>query len=69
MWRFLHRQFTYFTWGFAVALIGCIAYAVGVSELAKYAAISAAAGLVVSIVIFFLERRFPEQSPPPPVEQ
>lgn len=65
MWSFLHRQFTYFSWGFAVALAACIAYAVGVSDLVKYGIISAVAGVLVSVGIFVLERRFPERPEPP----
>ncbi len=68
MWKFLHRQFTYFSWGFALAMAACIAYAVGVSDLLKYLVISAVVGVVVSIGLFMLERRFPEQTSTAPDE-
>ncbi len=62
MWHFLRKQFTYFSWGFAIALVACVAYELGLSDLVKYVIISAAVGVVVSVGLFFLERRFPEQA-------
>jgi hypothetical protein len=62
MWHFLRRQLTYFSWGFAIAMAACVAYAVGVSDLVKYVVISAAVGVAVSVGLFLLERRFPDQT-------
>lgn len=60
MWRFFRRQATYFVWGFAIALVAIVAYDVGVSDLVKYVVTAAIVGLVVSVVLFFLERQFPD---------
>jgi hypothetical protein len=65
MWSFFRRQTYYFLWGFAIALVICVAYDVGVDQLVKYAIISAIVGAVLSIGIFFLERRFPDRTPTP----
>lgn len=62
MWHFLRRQATYFVWGFAIALVICVAYALGTSDLIKYIVISAIVGVVVSVGLFFLERQFPEET-------
>ena len=68
MWHFLKRQFTYFSWGFAIAMTVSIAYELGLSDLVKYVVISAVVGVVVSIGLFMLERRFPEQTSTAPDE-
>ena len=60
MWRFFRRQATYFSWGFAIALAAIVAWDVGVSDLVRYALTAAVVGIVVSVGIFFLERRFPD---------
>ncbi len=64
MRSFFRRQLTYFIWGFAVALLIVIAVDVGFGRLVNYAAIAAAAGVVVSAIIFMLGRRFPDSKPP-----
>lgn len=64
MRSFFRRQLTYFIWGFAVSLLIIVAMKIGFGELVNYAAISAAVGVVVSGVIFMLERRFPDTKPP-----
>ncbi len=64
MRNFFRRQFTYFTWGFALALLIIVAADLGFDQLMIYAAIAAAAGVVVSAIIFLLERRFPDNRPP-----
>ncbi|MEO9255661.1 MAG: hypothetical protein ABI305_08985 [Tepidiformaceae bacterium] len=61
MWAFFRRQTYYFLWGFTIALVACVAYAVGLSDLVKYIIISGLVGIIVSLIIFFLERRFPEK--------
>lgn len=63
MRRFFRRQITYFVWGFAAALLVIIAIDVGFGRLVNYAAIAAAAGVVVSAIIFMLDRRFPDDTP------
>jgi uncharacterized membrane protein len=68
MWKFLRRQFTYFSWGFAIAMAVSFAYALGLSDLVKYAAISAIVGVAVTVGLFFLERRFPERADAAPEE-
>jgi hypothetical protein len=60
MWTFFRRQSYYFLWGFAITLAICVAYALGLDDLIKYVVISAIAGVVVSLIIFLLERRFPD---------
>ncbi len=66
MWSFFRRQTFYFIWGFAISLAAIVAWRVGVSDLVNYAAISAGVGIVVSAAIFFLERKFPDNTPNPP---
>ncbi len=63
MRRFFRRQTTYFIWGFAVALLVITAFDIGVGQLTLYAGISAVAGVVVSAIVFMLERRFPDNTP------
>jgi hypothetical protein len=61
MWTFFRRQTYFFLWGFAIAMIACVAYAVGLDDLIKYIVISALVGVIVSLIIFVLERRFPDR--------
>lgn len=61
MRSFFRRQTTYFIWGFAAALLIITAFDIGIAQLTLYAAYSAAAGVVLSAVIFILERRFPDR--------
>lgn len=63
MWAFFRRQTYFFLLGFVVALMACVAYAVGLNDLVRYIIISAAVGIVFSLLIFFLERRFPDRPP------
>ncbi|MBA4179568.1 MAG: hypothetical protein C0506_03175 [Anaerolinea sp.] len=62
MWAFFRRQTFYFIWGFAISLAVIVAWKVGVSDLLNYAMISAVVGVVVSATIFFLERKFPNNT-------
>lgn len=64
MRSFFRRQLTYFIWGFAAALLVITAIDIGFGRLVNYAAIAAAAGVVVSTIIFMLGRRFPDNKPP-----
>lgn len=64
MWTFFRRQTFYFIWGFAISLAVIVAWKVGVSDLVNYAIISAVVGVVVSVGIFLLERRFPDTGAP-----
>jgi hypothetical protein len=63
MRSFFRRQTTYFVWGFAIALVITIAVDRGLDTLVRYFLIAAAAGVVVSVAIYFLERRFPDRDP------
>lgn len=60
MRTFFRRQTTYFVWGFAIALVITIAVDRGIDTLVRYFLIAAVAGAVVSAVVYFLERRFPD---------
>lgn len=62
MWAFFRRQTFYFIWGFAISLAVIVAWKVGVSDLLNYAMISAVVGVAVSAAIFFLERKFPNNT-------
>ncbi len=64
MRSFFRRQVSYFVWGFAAAMVVIVAIDVGFGRLVNYAAIAAVVGVIVSAVIFMLERRFPDNSPP-----
>ena len=64
MRSFFRRQLTYFIWGFAAALLIIIAIDIGFGRLVNYAAIAAAAGVVVSAIVFMLGRRFPDSKTP-----
>ena len=65
MRTFFRRQATHFMWGFTLALAFIVAWDLGVDPLIRYAAISAAVGVVVAGAVFFLERRFPDKPSTP----
>ena len=65
MRTFFRRQATHFMWGFTLALLGTVAWDLGLDKLGRYAAISAAVGVVVAAGVFFLERRFPDKPATP----
>ena len=45
-------------------MVVIVAIDVGFGRLVNYAAIAAVVGVIVSAVIFMLERRFPDNPPP-----
>lgn len=61
MWTFLRRQLRYFTVGFIVTFIVTLFIRFDANDVILALAIGAAGGLLVSIVIFVLERRFPDE--------
>lgn len=61
MWSFLRRQFTYGLVGFVIAFIIYLFIQFDTSEVVNGLLISLAAGIVLMVVLFFLERRFPER--------
>jgi ABC-type nitrate/sulfonate/bicarbonate transport system permease component len=64
MWSFLRRQFLYFLTGFVVAFVIYIFARFDSDKVLLGVLISALVGLVVSAVIMYLERKFPERRPP-----
>jgi cell division protein FtsW (lipid II flippase) len=66
MWSFLRRQLLYFLVGFVITFVIYLFVEWEADKVVTGAAIAIAGGIVLSLGLFFLERRFPEQTPPPP---
>jgi hypothetical protein len=66
MWSFLRRQFLYFLVGFVATFVIYLFVRFDADKVLLGVAIGAVGGIVLAIVLFALERRFPEQVPPPP---
>ena len=61
MWSFLRRQGGYFLVGFVIAFVIYLMFKLDRNELITGLVIGAAAGIVLSGALFWLERRFPEK--------
>ena len=64
MWTFLARQFRIFALGFIVAAAITLYFRVGTADLLITLAVGAAAGVLLTIGLSWLERRFPDETPP-----
>lgn len=60
MWGFFRRSTLYFLIGFIVAFVIFLFFKLSNGELMAGLAIGAVSGVVVTIAIFVLERRFPD---------
>ena len=61
MWTFLRRLLRFFTIGFIVTFIVTLFVQFDADDVILALVIGAAGGVVVALVLFFLERRFPDQ--------
>lgn len=67
MWAFVRRQALYFLVGFVIAFVIYLFIQFNNDDVLLGLAISAVAGIVVSALLWWLERRF-EEKPAPPAE-
>jgi membrane associated rhomboid family serine protease len=65
MWRFLRREFLYFLVGFVATFVVYLFIRFDADKVLLGVAIGAIGGILLAILIFVLERRFPERIPPP----
>jgi mannose/fructose/N-acetylgalactosamine-specific phosphotransferase system component IIC len=63
MWSFLRRQFLYFLIGFVLTFVIYLFVRFDADKVLLGVAIGAVGGILAAIVLFALERRFPEQTP------
>ncbi len=63
MWSFLRWQSLYFFIGFTATFLVYLFIKIGSKDVLWGMACGAIGGLVLSAVIFFLERRFPDRGP------
>jgi hypothetical protein len=61
MWSFLHRQGLYFLIGFVATFLVYLFIKIGSKDVLWGMAFGAIGGVVLSTIIFFLERKFPER--------
>ncbi len=66
MWTFLKRRLLWFLIGFVAVFLGYLFVRYNVDAIILGMFIGSAGGATVSLVVFFLERRFPDD--PAPVE-
>jgi predicted membrane channel-forming protein YqfA (hemolysin III family) len=64
MWTALRRFWHYFLLGFLIVFVVYLYFRLDQGELIVGLLLGAAGGLVLSLGIFALERRFPERPPP-----
>ncbi|MCA9821765.1 MAG: hypothetical protein R3C29_10440 [Dehalococcoidia bacterium] len=64
MWSFLRRQFLYFLVGFVITFVIYLFVRFDADRVILGVGIGAIGGMAVAVVLFMLERRFPEQAPP-----
>jgi hypothetical protein len=65
MWTFLRKQALYFLVGFVITFVIYLFVRFDADKVLLGVSIGALGGVGLSIVLFMLERRFPDQSPPP----
>ncbi len=61
MWSFLRRQSLYFLTGFVATFLVYLFIKIGARDVLWGMAFGAMGGLVLSAIIFFLERKFPDR--------
>ncbi len=62
MWTFLRRESRFFTIGFIVTFIVTLFIRFDPTDVLTSIAIGAAGGLILAIVLWYLERKFPDTS-------
>jgi multisubunit Na+/H+ antiporter MnhE subunit len=67
MWSFLRRQFLYFLIGFVITFVLYLFVRFDANKVILGVGVGIIGGLVLSAVLFMLERRFPDQSQSPPM--
>ncbi len=67
MWSFLRRQFLYFLVGFVVSFVIYLFVRFDADKVILGVGVGIIGGLVLSVLLFLLERRFPDQSQSPPM--
>ncbi len=65
MWSFLRRQALIILAGFAVTFLVYLFVRFNADDILLGMAIGAGAGLALAVIIFLLERQFPEERKPP----
>ncbi|MCS7294016.1 MAG: hypothetical protein RMK15_01585 [Chloroflexota bacterium] len=65
MWSFLRRQALIILAGFVVTFLVYLFVRFNADDILVGMAIGAGAGVALAVVIFLLERQFPEQRKPP----
>lgn len=66
MWRFLRRQFLYFLIGFVITFVTYLFVRFDADKVVIGVLVGVIGGIVVAILLFLLERRFPDRSQVPP---
>ncbi|GBD24268.1 hypothetical protein HRbin29_01946 [bacterium HR29] len=66
MWSFLRRQALIILAGFVVTFLVYLFVRFNADDILLGMAIGAGAGVALAVIIFLLERQFPEQRNPPP---
>ena len=62
MWTFLRRESRFFTIGFMATFIVTLFIRFNATDVLTSVAIGAAGGLILAIILWYLERRFPESA-------
>jgi hypothetical protein len=65
MWQFLRRQTLYFLIGFVITFIVYLFIRFSADAVILGVAVAAGGGIGASVVLFMLERRFPDNDRPP----
>lgn len=63
MWSFLRRQLNYFLLGFVASFLVYLFIRYNANDIILGIVIGAVSGLLLSIGLFLLERRFPDRGP------
>jgi hypothetical protein len=63
MWSFLRREFLYFLIGFVATFIVYLFIRFDADAVILGVVIGAVGGVVLAVVLFFLERKFPDRVP------
>ena len=64
MWTVFHRAWRYFSIGFIAGLVIALFVLVDIDDLLLSILIGAVVGAVLTVGIFWLERRYPDPQPP-----